>query len=142
MQAAAVLPYWCVLIVGFAAQLSRMHLSLPYELRWNEFVSKIQPSKAAKLCEATEASGMRGTSKRSRIYYTKGRARGRESQFVSSTVSIVSTVEARDDGATVDALSMRRRVSAMCAPHHSAASPDVRKSRMRRVSPMRARTDA
>ena len=63
------------------------------------------------------------------------------SQFVSS-VSIVSTVEARDDGATVDARSMRRRVEAMCAPHHSAASPDVRKSRMRRVSPMRARTDA
>ena len=53
---------------------------------------------------------MRGTSKRSRIYYTKGRARGRESQFVPSKVSIVSTVEARDDGATVDALSMRRRV--------------------------------
>ena len=59
-----------------------------------------------------------------------------------SCVSIVSTVEARDDGATVDARSMRLRVSAMCAPHHSAASPDVRKSRMRRVSPMRARTEA
>ena len=71
-----------------------------------------------------------------------GRGDSQCASVVESCVSIVSTVEARDDGATVDARSMRLRVSAMCAPHHSAASPDVRKSRMRRVSPMRARTDA
>ena len=40
---------------------------------------------------------------------------------VESCVSIVSTVEARDDGATVEMRSMRRRVVAMCAPHHSHA---------------------
>ena len=71
-----------------------------------------------------------------------GRGDSQCASVVESCVSIVSTVEARDDGATVDALSMRRRVEAMCAPHHSAASPDVRKSRILLVSPMRARTDA
>ena len=95
MQAAAVLPYWCVLIVGFAAQLSRLHLSLPYELRWNEFVSNIQPNKAAKRLSSAEASGMRGTSKRSRIYYyTKGRT-GREGGEVSSSRRSRSSRESR-----------------------------------------------
>ena len=71
-----------------------------------------------------------------------GRGDSQCASVVGSCVSIVSTVEARDDGATVDARSMRLRVEAMCAPHHSAASPDVRRSRILRVSPMRARTDA